>query len=166
MVFSLFFFFFFWDEHFYRLWFCTITFQMSGHQCSQVPVASHSFRFCYLFILKYSWEMWEFYQGSQKSWVNVRHCWSFKKKIKKIKSHGKYLTIYYVFGYRLFCWKMKKKKKYIYIFQLLFIHKITVHWHVCTIHGTWTMQQALDLKKKDGRRRHVPQKCNPNIALG
>ena len=26
-----------------------------------------------------------------------------KKKIKKIKSHGKYLTIYYVFGYRLFC---------------------------------------------------------------
>ena len=115
MVFSLFFFFFFWDEHFYRLWFCTITFQMSGHQCSQVPVASHSFRFCYLFILKYSWEMWEFYQGSQKSWVNVRHCWSFKKKIKKIKSHGKYLTIYYVFGYRLFCWKMKKKK-YIYIY--------------------------------------------------
>ena len=56
------------------------------------------------------------------------------------------------FGYRLFCWKLKIIKN-IYIFWLLFINEFTVHWPDYTIHVPWTVQQALDLKKKKEKKK-------------
>ena len=169
MVFSLFFFFFFFEMNiFIDFDFVLLHFKWVVTNALRFQLPPTLLDFVIYLFLNIHGKCGSFIRAHKKVESMSATVEASKKKIKKIKSHGKYLTIYYVFGYRLFCWKMKKKNIYIYIyiFQLLFIHKITVHWHVCTIHGTWTMQQALNLKKKDGTRRHVPQKCNPNIALG
>ena len=63
-----------------------------------------------------------------------------------VKKHSDQFEMKFLFGYRLFCWKLKYIYIYIYIFKLIFISEFTVYLFALFMDNK-------KKKKKEGGRR-------------